>query len=59
MALAGQQPVSAEQIPGAPLLELLLVDHDPWVGATKDILAAVEGFVSAIGRDRLGPALPA
>jgi pimeloyl-ACP methyl ester carboxylesterase len=49
----------AEQIPGTQLLELAGVDHDPWVGATDDILAAVEEFVSAIGRDRLEPALPA
>ena len=49
----------AEQIPGAQLLELLSVDHDPWVGALNDVLAALEGFVSAIGRDRLEPALPA
>jgi pimeloyl-ACP methyl ester carboxylesterase len=49
----------AEQIPGAQLLELPGVDHDPWVGATNDILAAVEEFVPAIGRDRLEPALPA
>lgn len=48
-----------EQIPGTQLLELPGVDHDPWVGATDDILAAVEEFVSAIGRDRLEPALPA
>jgi hypothetical protein len=43
----------AGQIPGAQLLELPGVDHDPWVGATDDILAAVEEFVSAIGRDRV------
>jgi pimeloyl-ACP methyl ester carboxylesterase len=43
----------AEQIPGAQLLELPGVHHDPWVGATDDPLAAGEEFVSAIGRDRL------
>jgi hypothetical protein len=49
----------AEQIPGTQLLELPGVDDDPWVGATNDILAALEEFVPAIGRDRLEPALPA
>jgi hypothetical protein len=41
------------------LLEVPGVDHDRWVGALNDALAAVEGFVSRIGRDGLEPALPA
>jgi hypothetical protein len=52
VALAGQQPVSRRADPGAQPLELPGVDDDPWVGATDDTLAAVEGFVAAIGRDR-------
>ncbi len=40
-------------------LELPGVDHDPWVEASDDILAAVEEFVAAIGRDPARAALPA
>jgi pimeloyl-ACP methyl ester carboxylesterase/DNA-binding SARP family transcriptional activator len=35
----------ADHIPGARLLELPGVDHDPWVGDTEQVLAAVEQFV--------------
>jgi hypothetical protein len=43
----------SEEPPGeGQVLELSGVDHDPWVGETHDILAAVEEFVSALGRDR-------
>jgi pimeloyl-ACP methyl ester carboxylesterase len=36
----------AEHIAGAQLLELPGVDHDPWVGDTEPVLAAVEGFLA-------------
>ena len=36
----------AAHIPGARLLELPGVDHDPWVGDTGPVLAAVEAFVA-------------
>jgi pimeloyl-ACP methyl ester carboxylesterase/DNA-binding SARP family transcriptional activator len=36
----------AEHIPGAQLLELPGVDHDPWVGDTEQVLAAVERFLA-------------
>jgi pimeloyl-ACP methyl ester carboxylesterase len=36
----------AEHIPGAQLLELPGVDHDPWVGDTEQVLTAVEGFLA-------------
>ena len=38
----------AGQIPGARLVELLGVDHDPWVGDTEPVLAAVEEFVQTV-----------
>ena len=59
VALARHRRYLGEQIPGTQLLELPGVDHDSWVGRPTNILAAVEEFVSAIGRDRLEPALPA
>lgn len=36
----------AEHIPGAQLLELPGRDHDPWVGDTEPVLAAVEAFIA-------------
>ena len=38
----------AGQIPGARLVELPGVDHDPWVGDTEPVLAAVEEFVQTV-----------
>jgi hypothetical protein len=34
--------------PGAQLLELSGVDHDPWVGDTVPVLQAVEAFLGTI-----------
>ncbi len=38
----------AEQIPGARLVELPGGDHDPWVGDTEPVLAAVEEFLATL-----------
>jgi pimeloyl-ACP methyl ester carboxylesterase len=43
----------ARHIEGAQLLELPGVDHDPWVGDSEPILAAVERFLGRIG-DQVG-----
>jgi pimeloyl-ACP methyl ester carboxylesterase len=42
----------AEHISGARLLELPGVDHDPWVGDTEQVLAAVESFVARLIADQ-------
>jgi pimeloyl-ACP methyl ester carboxylesterase len=44
----------AEHIPGARLLELPGVDHDPWVGDTEQVLAAVESFLAELSTDQAG-----
>jgi pimeloyl-ACP methyl ester carboxylesterase/DNA-binding SARP family transcriptional activator len=36
----------ARHIPDAQLVELAGCDHDPWVGDTEQVLAAVEAFIS-------------
>jgi pimeloyl-ACP methyl ester carboxylesterase len=36
----------AGHIPGARLLELPGVDHDPWVGNSEQVLNAVEGVLA-------------
>ncbi len=44
----------AEHIPGARLLELPGVDHDPWVGDAEPILAAVVAFLAERSVDQAG-----
>jgi pimeloyl-ACP methyl ester carboxylesterase len=39
----------ARRIPGARLLELPGMDHDPWVGDWEPILAAVGELVARVG----------
>jgi pimeloyl-ACP methyl ester carboxylesterase len=39
---AGNSRYLAEHIPGAQLLELPGVDHDPWVGDTEPVLATIQ-----------------
>jgi pimeloyl-ACP methyl ester carboxylesterase len=38
----------AAHIPGARLVELPGVDHDPWVGDVEPVLAAVREFLPAV-----------
>jgi pimeloyl-ACP methyl ester carboxylesterase len=38
----------AAHIPGAELLELPGVDHDPWVGDAEPVLAAVQAFAASV-----------
>jgi DNA-binding SARP family transcriptional activator/pimeloyl-ACP methyl ester carboxylesterase len=46
----------AEHIPGAHLLELPGVDHDPWVGDTEQVLTAVGGFLAERRAEHSAPA---
>lgn len=39
-----------EHIPGARLLELPGVDHDPWVGDTEDVLEATATFIEEVSQ---------
>jgi pimeloyl-ACP methyl ester carboxylesterase/DNA-binding SARP family transcriptional activator len=42
----------ARHIPGARLVELPGVDHDPWVGDAEQVLSAVEEFVAGLRGQR-------
>ncbi len=44
---AGNSRYLARNIPGARLVELPGVDHDPWVGDARQVLEVVEAFVTA------------
>ena len=49
---AGNSRYLARQIPGARLVELPGVDHDPWVGDAGQVLEVVERFVAGLGQQR-------
>jgi pimeloyl-ACP methyl ester carboxylesterase/DNA-binding SARP family transcriptional activator len=50
----------ARRIPGARLVELPGVDHDPWVGDSEEVLAVVEAFLSELAvRPASAAAIPA
>jgi DNA-binding SARP family transcriptional activator/pimeloyl-ACP methyl ester carboxylesterase len=49
----------AREIPGARLVELPGVDHDPWVGDAAQVLEVVERFVAGLGQGRRAAAAAA
>ena len=48
----------AAHIPGARLLELPGVDHDPWAGDTEQVLDAIAAFVAERSTDQAGLVAP-